>query len=457
VTTNDGKHQHTLAGECTFSGVGIHTGQRVSVTFSPAPPDHGLVFERTDLPGHPRIPVGPPSARYDHSAGRRTILQHGDAQVHTTEHVLAVLLGLGIDNALIRIDGLEAPEPPNGGTAAIVELLLGTGATAQDLPRRTMLLDRPVTYKNGSAEITAVPSETFRLSYTIDYDDPLIGSQHLSLDLTPDVFVSQIASARTFVLQRDVEALRAAGMIQGGTLENAIVVDDGAILNDEPLRFPDEFVRHKILDLCGDLALLGRPLAAHVIALRGGHASHVAFVQELDRIQRASHAPTSWVREPLTRFNKPRPRDPKEHGYVFDLPDILRIMPHRYPFLLVDRIIEMTPQRVVGIKNVSINEPFFQGHFPGQPIMPGVLLIEAMAQVGGVMLLNTVEDPEGKLVYFIGIDKARFRHAVTPGDQVTFVLEPKRLSGKITKMTGRAYVDGKLVAEAELMSSVVKP
>jgi len=449
--------QRTLAEPGTFSGVGIHTGKRVTVTFSPAPVGHGLVFERTDLPGRPRIPVQPSAARYDHSAGRRTILESGDAQVHTTEHLLAVLTGLGIDNVLISIDGLESPEPEEGGTSAIVALLRGAGIVDQEAPRNPIVLERPVTFRNGTAEITAVPADSLRLSYTIDYDDPLIGSQHLSIDISPEAFERDVAPARTFVLSRDVEALRAAGMIQGGTLDNAIVVEEGKVLNEEPLRYPDEFVRHKVLDLCGDLALLGRPLNAHVIALRGGHASHVAFVQELDRLLRASHAPTSWVREPLTRFNKPTPRDPEADGFVFDVPDILRIMPHRYPFLLVDRIVEMTAERVVGIKNVSINEPFFQGHFPGQPIMPGVLLIEAMAQVGGVMLLNTVEDPEGKLVYFIGIDKARFRHAVVPGDQVRFVLEPKRLSGKITKMHGKAYVDERLVAEADLMSSVVKP
>jgi UDP-3-O-[3-hydroxymyristoyl] N-acetylglucosamine deacetylase/3-hydroxyacyl-[acyl-carrier-protein] dehydratase len=275
--------------------------------------------------------------------------------------------------------------------------------------------------------------------------------------LSPAAFIQEVAPARTFVLHRDVEPLRAAGLIKGGSLQNALVVKDGELLNPEPLRFPNEFVRHKILDLCGDLALLGRPLLAHVVALRGGHETHVAFVKELARSITQNGKPTSWVREPLTAANKPEPHDSERDGFVFDLTDILRIMPHRYPMLLVDRIIEMSPERIVGIKNVTINEPFFQGHFPGQPIMPGVLLIEAMAQVGGVMLLNTVEDPEGKLVYFLGIDNARFRQAVVPGDQVTFVLEPKRMSGKLCKMHGRAYVGKRLVAEAELMSTVVDP
>ncbi len=452
-----GEKQRTLAASCSFTGVGIHTGGQVTVTIEPAPDDHGLVFERRDMPGNPRIPVSPATARYDHQNARRTILSAGDAEVHTTEHVLATLYGLGIDNALIGIDGLEAPEPANGGVVEIARVVREAGTRDGEKLRRPLELASPVTFRNGPIEITAVPSAELRFSYTIDYDDPLIGSQHSSMAITPETFMQEIAPARTFALHRDVEALRAAGFIKGGSLENAIVVKDGELLNDEPLRFPDEFVRHKLLDLCGDLALLGRPLKAHVVALRGGHESHVAFVKALARSADTGTRPNSWVREPLTASNKPEPRDPAVHGYVFDLPDIARIMPHRYPFLLVDRILEMTDERVVGIKNVTINEPFFQGHFPGQPIMPGVLLLEAMAQVGGVMLLNTVTDPGGKLVYFLGIDKARFRQAVVPGDQVRFVLEPKRMTSKLCKMSGKAYVGDQLVCEAELMSTVVEP
>jgi UDP-3-O-[3-hydroxymyristoyl] N-acetylglucosamine deacetylase/3-hydroxyacyl-[acyl-carrier-protein] dehydratase len=449
--------QRTLAEPVSFEGVGIHTGERVLVTFEPAPVDHGLVFERRDLDGRPRIPVEPGCARYDHSFGRRTILENGAAQVHTTEHILAAVVGMGIDNLLIGLDGLEAPEPNDGGTLAIIELFQGVGVVDQDAPRHPAKLKRSVTFQDGDIEITAVPSDELRLSYTIDYDDALIGAQHMSVGLNPEEFAREIAPARTFVLHRDVEALQAAGMIRGGSLDNAIVVKNGEVLNEEGLRYPDEFVRHKVLDLCGDLALLGRPLQAHVVALRGGHASHVAFVKKLAVELARSERPTSWVREPLTRFNKPEPHDPAQDGFVFDISDIVRIMPHRYPFLLVDRITEMSAKRVVGIKNVTINEPFFQGHFPGEPVMPGVLILEAMAQVGGVMLLNMVEDPEGRLVYFIGIDNARFRHAVTPGDQVRFELEPKRLSIRFTKMHGKAFVGDRLVAEADLMSSIVEP
>lgn len=449
--------QRTLVGMCSFSGVGIHTGERVTVTFHPAPADHGIVFERVDLAGTPQIPVRPESAKYDHDAGRRTILAHKGAEVHTTEHVLATVYGLGIDNVRISLDGMETPEPEKGGTVEIAALLKRAGITELDAPRRTVKLTRPISFTNGTAEIVAVPSESLRFSYTISYDDPLIGSQHLSLVISPDVYEREIAPARTFVLHRDVEALQAAGMVRGGSLDNALVVKDGKLLNPEPLRFPDEFVRHKLLDLCGDLAILGRPLQAHIVAIRGGHESHVAFVKKLARTLAEDGKPASWVREPLTRWNKPRAHDAETEGYVFDVPDIIRIMPHRYPFLLVDRILEMSPERVVGIKNVSINEPFFQGHFPGQPIMPGVLLIEAMAQVGGVLLLNTVDDPEGKLVYFLGIDKARFRQAVVPGDQVRFELTPLKITERLCKMGGKAFVDGKLVAEAELMSTVVSP
>jgi UDP-3-O-[3-hydroxymyristoyl] N-acetylglucosamine deacetylase/3-hydroxyacyl-[acyl-carrier-protein] dehydratase len=427
------------------------------VSFDPAPPDHGIVFVRTDLPGQPRIPVSPKTAQYQPLHGRRTILEHAGAHVHTTEHVLASVYGLGIDNVVIRVDGMEAPEPEGGGAREIVEVLLSAGLEDQPKARRVAIVRRPVVFRHGNTEIAAIPSDAFRITYTIDYSDPLIGSQHASFTLDPSTFVSEVAPARTFVLHQDVEPLRAAGLIKGGSLQNALVVKDGEVLNPEPLRFPNEFVRHKVLDLCGDLALLGRPLQAHVVALRGGHETHVAFVKELARSLGQNGKPTSWVRDPLTAMNKPEPHDPQREGYVFDVTDILRIMPHRYPMLLVDRIVEMTPERVVGIKNVTINEPFFQGHFPGQPIMPGVLLIEAMAQVGGVMLLNTVEDPEGKLVYFLGIDNARFRQAVVPGDQVTFVLEPKRMSGKLCKMSGKAFVQGRLVAEAELMSTVVDP
>jgi len=296
------ERQRTLGSSCSFSGVGIHTGKPVTVTFEPAPADHGIVFVRRDLEGSPEIPVRPESAKYDHDAGRRTILEHKGAQVHTTEHVLATVYGLGIDNVRISLDGLEAPEPEKGGTAEIAKLLKGAGFDEQDAPRRTVKLTRPISFTNGTAEIIAVPSENLRFSYTISYDDPLIGSQHLSLAIDPDVYETEIAPARTFVLHRDVEALKAAGMALGGSLDNALVVKDGELLNDEPLRFRDEFVRHKLLDLCGDLAILGRPLRAHIVAIRGGHESHVAFVKKLARTL-AEDRPVVLMDEPFSKLD----------------------------------------------------------------------------------------------------------------------------------------------------------
>jgi UDP-3-O-[3-hydroxymyristoyl] N-acetylglucosamine deacetylase/3-hydroxyacyl-[acyl-carrier-protein] dehydratase len=278
------------------------------------------------------------------------------------------------------------------------------------------------------------------LSFGIDYDDPLIGRQEATFVLSPATFRTEIAPARTFALKKDVPMLQAMGLARGGTMRNALVVDDGHLLGDQRLRFPDEFVRHKILDLLGDLYLLGMPIQGHIEAYRSGHAANVAFTALLAKRER----------------RQPRIYPPRQPLH-WDIGSIMEIMPHRYPFLLVDRIADLEPgKRVVGYKNVTINEPFFEGHFPGHPIMPAVLIIEAMAQTGGVLLLSSVDDPEGKLVYFSGIDGARFRQPVTPGDQLRFELEMIKLKGPVCRMKGTAYVGGEKVAEAELMSTIVE-
>jgi len=289
-----------------------------------------------------------------------------------------------------------------------------------------------------------IPHEGLRISFTIEYDSPVVGTQHAAFDISPQTFLNEIAPARTFVMHKDVEALRSEGLIQGGSLENAIVITDQGILNEKPLRFRDELVRHKVLDLLGDLFLLGRPLLGHVIARRSGHATNVEFVK---RLAAAGDQDASFTDLP------PVPREGVTAPW--DINAIMTIMPHRYPLLLIDRIVDMTEDRVVGLKSVTINEPFFAGHFPGHPIMPAVLIVEAMAQCGGVLLLNKVPRPKEKLVYFMGIEKAKFRRPVMPGDQVRFELTLLKLKGRICKMAGMAYVDGALVAEAELMSTVV--
>jgi len=297
-----------------------------------------------------------------------------------------------------------------------------------------------VTLKENGIEINAVPADDFRVSFTIQYDNPQIGTQYASFTVSPDVFEKEIAPARTFVMFDDVEKLRKMGLIKGGNLGNAIVFTRDGVMNEEALRFPDECVRHKILDLIGDLSLLGAPIRGHVHAVRSGHAANVRFVRKLWEIHQG----------------RKRSAVAKETG-VWDINLIQEIMPHRYPFLLVDRIIEMEDRkRVVGIKNVTINEPFFIGHFPGHPIMPAVLIIEAMAQTGGVMLLNTGDDPKKYLVYFTRVDKAKFRRPVVPGDQLRFELEMKSLRRGVCTMQGYAYVDGKLAAEAELSSVIVE-
>jgi UDP-3-O-[3-hydroxymyristoyl] N-acetylglucosamine deacetylase/3-hydroxyacyl-[acyl-carrier-protein] dehydratase len=334
---------------------------------------------------------------------------------------------------------MEAPEPPDGSARPIAETLRAAGVEDQRLPRQYIEIREPVTLQEGEVQMVAVPHDGLRISFTIQYDNPLVGTQYRSLEITPETFLKEIAPARTFALYEDIEKLRAAGMIRGGTLQNAVVVRGSEILNEEGLRFPDEFVRHKILDLLGDLAILGRPIRGHVMSVRSGHATHVAFVRRL-----AGGIAGALDHERLM------------DRCHFDITAIERIMPHRYPMLLVDRILLLEERRrVVGIKNVTINEPFFVGHFPDHPIMPAVLILEAMAQVGGILLLNTVENPESKLVYFMAIDKAKFRRPVRPGDQIVFDLELTRLKGRICQMLGKAYVRGTLVAEAELLSTIV--
>jgi len=430
--------QRTIGRPVTFEGVGLHTGETGSVTFRPAAENSGVRFVRVDLPGQPVVDVRPENAHFDPKAARRTILQQNGVQVHTMEHLLAAVAGLGIDNLVIECNRMEIPEPADGSAAPIARMLLEAGLVDQNRARRHIKVTHPVSWSANGAELSAVPYDGFRITFTIRYDHSKIGEQVLSLDIDQETFLREIAPARTFVLERDVEALRKAGWIKGGRLESAIVVGEDGIRNPEPLRFPDEFVRHKILDLLGDLSLLGGPLLGHVRAVRSGHEGHVAFVRHLKQSlplpgRRSQGPPDEW-----------------------DITAIMDILPHRYPFLLVDRITHLEEGHwIEGLKNVTINEPFFQGHFPGHPVMPAVLILEAMAQVGGLLLLNSVDDPSDKLMYFMGIDGARFRRPVTPGDQLRFRLTLLKLKGGTAKMRGEAFVENQLVAEAELLATVV--
>ncbi len=433
-----GRPQRTLKGVASIEGVGLHTGEQGVMRFLPAPVGHGVRFVRTDLPNRPEVRVRPENAHFDPVAGRRTILQQAGVQVHTMEHVLAAVAGLGIDNLIIETSTMEVPEGHDGSAAPIANALMAAGIVEQDKPTSHIKVSKPVHWAHRGVELSAVPHSGFRITFMIEYDHPLIGVQELSLEITPESFLREIAPARTFVLQRDLQLLRESGWIKGGRLESAIVVGADRILNDEHLRWPDEFVRHKVLDLIGDLFILGGPLLGHVIARRSGHQGHVAFVKRLKETlplpgRRAGGPPEEW-----------------------DTTAIMDLMPHRYPFLLVDRITRIEEGRSIeGFKNVTINEPFFQGHFPGQPVMPAVLILEAMAQVGGMLMLNSVEDPGNKLMYFMGIDGAKFRRPVVPGDQLRFQLTLLSVKRRTMKMRGEAFVDGQLVAEAELLATVV--
>jgi len=429
--------QRTIAGTVSLRGVGLHTGAPVRVTFQPAPPDAGVVFVRVDLDGRPQV-----SARVENVTGasRGTNLTQNGVTIYTVEHLCAAATGLGIDNLVVEMDG---PEPPatDGSSLVFARALAEAGAVEQDRPRRRFTLDRPFDYKKDGAEITLVPEDGFRISFTIKFDHPFLKSQFYTFDLAHDDFMGQIAPARTFALQREVEMLRRGGLIKGGTLECAVVVGDTGPLNAEGFRFPDEPVRHKILDLIGDLTLARGRFGAHFIAMRSGHAANVGMIRSVKRyMEEKNRVPTF---------------DPAKT--VLDIRGILGYLPHRYPFLLVDRIVEYKPgEYAVGLKNVTYNEPFFAGHFPGAPVMPGVLIVEAMAQVGGVLLIQSVENAEGMLIYFMAIDRVKFRRPVIPGDQLILKLVPIKFKGRIAVMRGEAFVDGKIAAEGEFKAMLVE-
>jgi len=431
--------QKTIKKSVTVEGTGLHSGEPAKMTLSPADLNTGLVFIVSGPEGDVTIEAIVENAVDTRDLVRATTLEKNGVKIHTVEHVLSALAGMGITNCEIHLEGGEPPVPDCASALTYLDMIEQAGVKDQGMPAVYYKVNRPTIWHDGDVELRAEPADHFILSFHIEYEDPAIGTQAATFEIRPSIYRDEIAPARTFAMMRDVAKLQEMGLALGGSLENALVFDDGKLGDGQVLRFPDERVRHKILDLLGDLTLLGMPIQGHITARLSGHASNVEFTRLLARSER----------------KQPRiyPARRPEH---WDIGSIMEILPHRYPFLLVDRITDLQPgKRVVGIKNVTINEPFFSGHFPGHPIMPAVLIIEAMAQVGGVLLMSSVEDSRGKLVYFSGIDEARFRQPVTPGDQLRFELELVKLRGPICKMSGTAWVGDTKVAEANLMSTIV--
>lgn len=449
----------------SLDGVGLHTGVKTKMTFKPAPPGTGYYFERTDIEGSPKI-----KADIDHviDISRGTTIAQGEVRVHTVEHVLSALAGLSIDNCIVELDNIEPPVI-DGSAKPFVDALLSAGLIEQDAPKEYLEISKTLIYHNEEQgiDLVIVPSDELRITYMTDYRNPALGTQYTSMYSLEEEYVTEFAAARTFAFLSEVEALKGQGLIKGASLEGGLLIVDkelgkdeleglkklfevegevkvgnSGIFNERPLRFYNEPVRHKVVDLIGDFALLGLPIKGHVMAARAGHASHVEMVRKMRKIY-------------LERQLKKKYQRTTTSSYVFDINAIQKLLPHRYPFLLVDRILELEPgERVTGIKNVTANEPFFQGHFPGHPIMPGVLVIEAMGQVGGVLLLNESTDPENNVVYFTGLDAVKFRRPVMPGDTLYIRVEMIYNRRGICKMKGEAFVGDELAAQAEMQAIV---
>lgn len=431
--------QHTLAKPASITGTSLHTGEQVTLTLQPAPENFGFKFRRMDLEDKPFIPALVEKVQ---KVERATTIAEGGVNVHTVEHVISALAGMGVDNAIIEMD---ANEPPivDGSSQPFVELIKKAGLQEQSAPRKVFEIREPIYQETRDGTIiTIVPDKKFRISCT-NVGPGGRFTQYLSLEINPETYEKEIAPARTFVYYEDIAPLMEKGLIKGGTLEAAVVVRGDTLLSKQPLRFDNEFVRHKILDIVGDLMLSGKRITGHVIAVRPGHGPN-----------------TEMARGIVSQYNAMRAMVPPAVNIpsgeaVLDINDVMRILPHRYPFLLVDRIVGFEGEnKCTGIKNVTINEPFFQGHFPGHPIMPGVLQLEAMAQVASIVLLR-LPGNQGKIGYFMSANNVKWRKPVLPGDTLVIETEMLKVKRTIAQAVGRCIVNGQVVSEADLMFSVV--
>lgn len=459
--------QRTLKESIKLTGVGLHTGEKVNLEICPAPDNHGYKFQRTDIEGQPTIKA---DADLVVATDRGTTLEQNGARVYTTEHLLAALYGSQVDNALIKLD---APEIPimDGSSLPFLQAIEAVGLVEQEADRDYFVLDQNIKWEDPEKgiEFLAVPDTNYRLTVMVDYNSPVLGTQHAAI-YNIDEFADQIARCRTFVFLRELEFLAKNNLIKGGDLDNAIVLVDRediskeelsrlakllgkeelkievngiGVLNSSKLQFENEPARHKLLDIIGDLALVGKPIKAHILAARPGHSGNVRFAKVLKEQIKKQEKQGRYFdlsKEPLYNIN-----------------DIEKILPHRYPFLLVDKVMEIGEESIVGVKNVTMNEPMFTGHFPGNPVFPGVLQIEAMAQAGGIFALSKVEDPHLYSTYFMKIDNVKFKQKVVPGDTLVFelhLLSPIRRG--LVNMGGKAYVNGKVVMEADMLAQIIK-
>lgn len=458
------QQQTTLKQSVTYSGIGLHSGNKVTMTFLPAPANTGIRFRRVDLDDKPEV-----DARVDlvSQTNRSTTIAKGHVKVQTVEHVLAAFAGAEIDNAIVELD---ANEPPiaDGSAREYCKLIQQAGVTQQSERREPYKVTAPIELIQGETTMAVFPHDGFRITCT-SADKAGRFTQHFSLDITPESWLKELSHARTFCFYEEIEYLIKHGLIKGGSLENAVVIRDDAVLTTEPMRYPEEFVRHKMLDIIGDLSLLGRPIRGHVIAVKPSHTSNCELARlvqaqmrkPLEAMQTFTPPPVAEKEKPASASSSAASAHPGKDfeqivkdGATLDNMQVMQVLPHRYPFLMVDKVVKIEGNRVVAVKNVTINEPYFQGHFPGHPIMPGVLQLEAIAQVAGILMLRQAEN-FGKIAYFMSAESVKWRKPVRPGDVLIIDVELTKSRGKIGKAKGTCLVDDEIVSEADVTFMLV--